>query len=39
MEKRDLGTVIQELKELIRLSEEKSKELMEAKVKLEYMSK
>lgn len=39
MEKRDLGTVIQELKELIRLSEEKSKELMEAKVKLEYMGK
>ena len=37
METKDISTIIEEVKEIIRLSEKKSFELEEAKVKLEFM--
>lgn len=37
METKDINTIIAEVKELMKLSEIKSRELAEAKVRLEFM--
>ncbi len=39
MESKDITVIIEEVKELLRLSEKKSRELAEAKVKLEFMKR
>lgn len=39
METKDISTIIAEVKELLKLSEKKSRELEEAKAKLEFMKR